>query len=416
MRSLIITTMIISIIFNSHCAVAKGQIVNWTKSENLVIANIDWCLNHSPSNTECPSNIRKKNPETPRVTESDTVQVAISGFNFVNYELEVSIAETKIESYVYLNSLWNQLLGGVSLDLIADFVATRSRDRDGEEAPEPLLEWWKKLDETSVDLANLGRAYSGQSYLSESDLQFLVDSLPDIYGQDGKSGWVGELNSLRLTARESLKRSRMIKNFEAIDNLHQQLIAQLNSYALLVNKSSKGYVTSIKKKDAGTLVDVVLNATSLPNGSKAETTSFSYLSESKFPLTFHAGFTVSQLKDSEFQALRSANGQDIFAQIKDEDTTQSLAVFLSHPFGRKVGGKHNYYATLGTDIDDLGENIYVGLTRRVSENWLFSVGAAYGKQTVGEQPAEGSPSTNIFEIIKEEREAELFLSVSYQLF
>lgn len=405
------TIVVLFLLLGIQSADAKDLKVTWSKSDNKVIAHVDWCLNHRKHEAAiCASKWDESQLERPRITEGDSVQIFVEGFNFVNYQLEVSVEETKIESYVYLNDIWSQLLGGVSPDLLADFLAARGKAQDSETA---LIDWWRKIDTTAETLTGDGLKFSSQSYLSYADIAVMLES---ISGENGLDNSLIELQRLRDNARNSLSRTRSIKTFESIDQLHQQLVAQIATYKVLVNKSKSGYTTSIKKKAPGTFVDVGLKAVQINGGILSDQISFSYLSESKLPLMFHAGFTYSQLKESEFQSLRSLSGQDIFARVKEEDESYSLGVFLSHPFGKSDKGKYRYYITLGTDIDDIGEKIYLGLSSRVYDKWLFSIGAAFGDQSVGEQAVEDLPNNNLFELIREERDTQLFMSVSYQLF
>lgn len=410
MKKLALLIFSIAVAIASPSILAKQEEVAWSKQGKVVTANVNWCLNHrKPKTLKCVE-AAKLEDEGVRVTEADTVQVKVTGFNFVNYGLELSVDETKIESYVYLNNLWGQLLGSSTLDLITDFATARTATRDGEQS-DPIVDWWREIDLRSSELTVVAHKYSSQSFLGENELKHLNRKRAELVRH------ASTISSLKKKARDSVKSAKAIVSYNKINKLNDILLGQISNFAQLVDKSTNGFSTSIKRKEAGTFVDVKIQATSIEGGVKADHTSFGYLSESKLPLMFHGGLTYSQLRDTEFQTLRSITGQDLFTQVKDEDTSYSLAVYLSYPLSKASSGTDpRYYISLGTDIDEVGENLYLGLTGRVRDKWLVSAGVAYGPQTVGENAMNDSPSSNVFELIKEEREAEFFISVSYQMF
>jgi len=143
--------------------------------------------------------------------------------------------------------------------------------------------------------------------------------------------------------------------------------------------------------------------------------------ESTFPLLFHIGLTHTQLEEAEFATVRALDGRDLFAQVKSSEGTESFSAFLSYPLGTRDSESARWFATLGTDFSEIGDQIYVGLSGRFDKKWFISAGGAYGLVKEGvdgseeQNPGQGTART-LYELVDESREWAVFVSVSVALF
>ena len=65
---------------------------------------------------------------------------------------------------------------------------------------------------------------------------------------------------------------------------------------------------------------------------------------------------------------------DLFTKVRDKNSTNALAAFLS--FGRTIrSGSFGYYATIGTDFDKPGTRLYTGGSIQFLKRMFVTLGA-----------------------------------------
>ena len=397
-----ILTLFAFVSLASLSEMSSAQGITWEQDDGRIEATINWCV--VAKKTNCSTDQDGKLAEQPRIDSSNQVAVQVVGFNFLHYNLEYEIDERQIEAYSYLSGLWDQILG---------FDLTKQLGVQGAAA-----DWWKSVRENRELLKKAVDAYKGSSAFTKDELSKL---------KNARSVWLSkatELDKLRSNAYEKASTVVELQQFDIVDRDHQALIEAITTFANLSQKSLNGDRKPIGKRSAGTVVSVSAVVKPLPStevSGKLPASSFEYLVESTYPLIFHVGLTHTELEDAEFATVRSLDGRDLFSQVSRGKGTDTLSAYLSYPLGKKQIENARWFATLGTDFTDIGDQIYLGVSSRVRDRWFITVGAAYGKVTKGENPTEetapdGDSSRTLFEIIEEDRDIAAFFSISVKLY
>src|SRR6185503_15358005 len=105
---------------------------------------------------------------------------------------------------------------------------------------------------------------------------------------------------------------------------------------------------------------------------------------SKFPVTFHAGYLYSSLKEVTFDQVRTIAGADLFQQVQNPQSVNTYAAFLSYQLLKGNMGQYStgVLATLGTDFKEPGSRLYVGGSLKLLSR--VYIGAGVSSATVSE--------------------------------
>jgi hypothetical protein len=382
--------------------------LRWQKDKNKITAHVNWC--EVKKLGDCGTPPSEWSADMPRIDSESTVTVEVSHFNFLYYNIDYTIEEKQIEAYAYLAKLWDQLLGfdlGRQIGGVAGLAPGT-----------PAANWWKKVRETREALKGTIAPYAKSPGLTEQQLR-------DLEGQ--RAAYlqvVKDLDDLRNAAFAAAATVDDLQRFDIVDKDHATLVEGITTFADLAQRSRNGDRKSVGKKAAGTYVTVTVNPKPLPattNTRDLGSVSVEYLSESKYPLMFHAGLTYNTLKDAKFETVRALQGRDLFTKVRDEKGTETFSAYLSYPLGNESVDKARWFATLGTDLKDVGDNIYVGLSARIKSRWILSVGGVYGREKEGEGKTtdtgqSGTDARTLYEIVKEKRKWGGFASISVKIY
>ena len=373
--------------------------VKWKTEDKRVTVLVNWC--EIVAKGDCGPSGGEDKP--PRITTESAVTVSVSHFNFLHYNVEYAIEEKEVAAYAYLAGIWEQILG-FDLNKQLGISGTSSVD------------WWKTIRALREQLKATVDKYGNSPALSEAELAQLQNERTVFLKK------IADLDALRSKAFEEADTVEELQRFDIVDKDHNDLVAALTTFGGLAQRTLQGDSKSIGNKKAGTYVTIKVTAKPLAAAPSQKTGSASaeYLVESRFPLLFHAGLTYNKLKDTKFETVRALEGRDLFVKVRDEDGTETFSAYLSYPLDDPSPDKAEWFATLGTDLKELGDNIYVGASYRIKKRWFISLGGVYGLQASGENAtteasAEG-PSRTLYEIVKEEREWKAFASVSVKLY
>lgn len=396
----------------------------WYESGQQVTALVDWCrlqTSTADCNTNIPPNLNDGtiDSQQPRISSDTQVSIHVTSFNFLHYNLDYQFDEEQIEAYAYLSGLWDQLLGFDISTLPLGTVLKRLPGTDSElTGIDEITSWWVLVRTMSVELTDNVMAFQAV-HLTSQELETLED-LRD-YWRDQ----ITQLSSNRDTAFATAETVEHFQQFDIVDRDHAQLISSINTFVELAQRSLVGDSQNVGRKSAGTFVTVTIQPTALPtapqSSTRLESESFDYLVESNYPLLYHIGLTRSQLSDAKFDTVKALDGRELFAQVREEDGTDAFSAYLSYPLDRDTDENSNWYATLGTDFSDIGERLYVGVSRQFNSRWLLTAGGAYGLVTVGkgemsDMSNDEPTSRTLFELIEENREWEAFVSISVRVY
>ena len=379
-----------------------NESITWLKTGDDLSVNINWCVEKVDDHTVCEGSLGEL--VRPKIDTDTSVSIKVESFNFLKFNIGFNIEEQEIKAYSFLAGIWSDILG-FNLDGAFGTSAGLSSD--------PLIDWWKNvinnLETLEITLAN----YNNE-YLTKKELSDLEDDVNSIQTA------INESIDLKSKAFRSISTDiAQIEAFQNVNIIHNQFLVSANRFISLANLSINGKIKSIGKKNAGVIVSVEIEPLSQGNEGipiTSKSVDVSYPVESVYPLEFHAGFTLSQLKNEEFESISQLNGSDLYARIRNDNNTSNFSAYLSYLFPNTK----SIYATIGTDIEKPGDNLYIGVSKKFNEKWYLSVGGNYGLATeaqgeVTEVLNSGNTRT-LYEIVREERDWGVFLAISYKVF
>lgn len=408
---------IVGLLLLSSNVSAKEKGVFWKVDDTnkTVSVLVDWC--RASGSAGCDNKDAGYLEDRPRITSEHRVSMRVTNFNFVGYDYKVDTESSEVKVYTYLNDIWGDLLSG--------FGAGAS----GEDPDTNIGKYWKQIQTTQsyfVDLIQTGYQ-NKEAYITSNDIR--------AFGIDAKSveDEIADLKKLRDAAfDEAGDSASKFQAFSLADGEFLKLREATNDFISKAKKSIAGSSQSLGKQKAGYIVSVTLTpSVKEGRGSSSATLnaiSFDYPVQSSYPLLFHVGLTHANIENVEYEKVRGISGEDLFLKVKENDGLQNFSAFLSYPLGGKDVDKAEWYGTFGTDISNIGDNFYGGLSYKFNEKWLVSFGVAYGLATKaegetmesdameGDNETPAEPSRTLYQIVKEDREKSWFLSVSYTVF
>ena len=367
------------------------------------------------------------------VTSDTIVTVSSKKFNFVAYSIDYEIETEVIEAYKALDAIWQELFG---LTGVAQAIFTGDSDS--------LVD---RVDSWGISLIlirdTLDAARSSYVTLTLSDAQIsqLATDANDI------SNLLDAARTERTTLRNDVvdERRRLLAErgnmtageYEEAVGEYEKARDLLDEYSTsfdALTKSGKAFIVAadlsvngdsylIGKKEAGTIV--TFSATPKPRdgspGGKQTAAQIVYAVSSNLPLVFHAGAVHSDLGDFEFEEVTTLAGQDLFAQTKSSGTTTELTAFLSYPvWSKKNDDRFGALISLGTDFDNAGDNLYVGITLKLYSRFFLTFGQVSGEVEEGltpiqEEIANQTDTRELFAAVDSDREWETFVGISFAI-
>lgn len=352
-----------------------------------------------------------------RIDERDNVTIRLVHFNFINFSAEYAVDTKVIEAYVTLNTLWSQALGLGRLGLSAS------------PGPQPcpadatfarcVTDWMWALTLSSRRLDDAVRRHSQHVGLSAAVIANEV--VPEAQVLQKLRAQLIQLQTDTLSRQpESMPD---ITWYQQVQTAHDKLMAQLGSYLRLAELTAAGQTKPIDKQKAGTLVTVRITAVNALGNMQGRPTEIKYFVHSRLPVRFHAGYLYSNLKEIEFEQVRTVAGADLFQQVQDPSSVQSYGAFLSYEFFSRNTGRYatGILGTLGTDFEEPGKRLYVGASVRFLSRVYLGFGAlsgsvAEGQNKVIEQIGEGLGSRELFTTVTSRREWKPYFHISFGVF
>lgn len=355
-----------------------------------------------------------------RIDERDRVTIVLTHFNFINFAAEYTIDKTVIEAYVTLNKLWTQVLGLGSSFASAAPTGTAPCPQ-GAAFEQCVVDWMWAQVLTSRQLNALTSMFNTQVALDKSSIDNHVT--PDSAAMQTLRAQLVQIQSDTLTRRPMSMQE--IEWYNQVQASHDKLLGQVDAYLRLAALTISGQTKNIDKQAAGTLVTVKIAAIdALGNpANKSKPVEIQYFVHSKYPVTFHAGYLYSSLKEVKFDQVRTIAGADLFQQVHQPESVNTYAAFLSYElYGSHVGRRSTgVLATLGTDFKDPGTRLYVGgsvkfLSRIYAGAGVVSSSVSEGVNPVVEQLGTTLGTRELFAAVTTRRDWKPYFHLSFGVF
>lgn len=315
----------------------------WSCEGKVCTLTLDWTAAEKKGSYRVEKLTKASNP----VTSDTTLVIDIRRFNFLQWGLELQIAETEIASYLFLEKLWKQALSFGNLGIA------------GLPAADPyytaLRAWKKAINDANKTLDDELKKYPNPG-LTEPQVAAIcarVDpTITDITALRNAQNAVWNL-----VAEPDAGQKFTI--FETVEKTHDATVSRLQAFIDTARVIRDGMKKTIPQKKSGRIITATIKSRSISGAQEGKPVVVEYFVHSNLGLTYHVGLAYSQLGDVEFKQVRTLSGSDLFAKVKDDKDTTELAAYLSMPLTRSG---FVVYGTLGTDFRDPGKRIYAGVS------------------------------------------------------
>lgn len=353
-----------------------------------------------------------------RIDERDRVAIKLTHFNFINFGAEYTIDKTVIEAYVTLNKLWSQVLG-LGANLAAASVSSDEPCPANATFQQCVVDWMWAQTLTSRQLNTLTSAHNTKVALDDSIIQ--QEIMPESTAMQTLRAQLVQIQSNTLARKpESMQE---IEWYNQVQTGHDKLVGQIDAYLRLAELTVSGQTKNIDKQPAGTLVTVKITAMSALGNPAGTPVEIQYFVHSKLPVTFHAGYLYSSLKDVTFAQVRTISGADLFQQVQNPESVNTYAAFLSYKLleGNRGRYSNGLYATLGTDFKEPGSRLYIGgsikfLSRVYIGGGVSSATVSEGVNPVVEQIGNTLGARELFTAISTRRDWKPYFQLSFGVF
>jgi hypothetical protein len=353
-----------------------------------------------------------------RIDERDRVAVKLTHFNFINFAAEYTIEKTVIEAYVTLNKLWSQALG-LGLPFAAASVRDTGPCPEDATFEQCVVDWMWAQILTSRQLNVVTGSFKNRVALDQSIIDGNIK--PDSMTMETLRAQLVQIQSDTLTRKPTSLQE--IEWYTQVQTAHDRLVGQLDAYLRLAELTVSGQTKNIDKQAAGTLVTVkivAMNALGNPAGKPVE---IQYFVHSKYPVTFHAGYLYSSLKEVKFEQVRTTAGADLFQQVHKPENVNTYAAFLSYQLFSGNTGRYGtgVLATLGTDFKDPAKRLYIGgsvkfLSRVFAGVGVVSSDVSEGVNPVVEQIGSALGARDLFTAVTTRRDWKPYFHISFGVF
>lgn len=135
------------------------------------------------------------------------------------------------------------------------------------------------------------------------------------------------------------------------------------------------------------------------------------------PFALHIGAAFARVDETDFEVVRALSGQDLFSQVRANDSRTDAAVFVSQRLAGPADAGLRAYATLGTAIGAPADVLYFGGSIGVSRTFV-TVGAVtsvveHGAGSVPDDVFRGAGNRTLFAATQRSRQWGLLLAVSF---
>jgi hypothetical protein len=317
-----------------------------------------------------------------RITEKTTFRIRVVNVNLLQYAVAFETKETVIESYVFLEKLWKQIIGlGGRVGTIAS--ATEAERVQNDTFVKAVDDWRTLLEHAAKDV--------GTTTDNFPDL-ILTETKKDEIAKEAKrlKTWVDKAVGLQENAKRAISRVEHFALYDETLKTHQAVLDKLDAFEALSKQIAIGFEKRITFGDAGRVVAVTITATQ-KSTSKEQTQiiGVEFLVHSTLPVTFHAGYTVRALKELSFEsvgsAIQTAGGADLFAKVQDSEANGTFTAFMSYRLCDISRANRCPHLTIGTDFKNVGDRLYGGVSWPLGRAFI-TAGVVSGETKEGEGP------------------------------
>jgi hypothetical protein len=347
-----------------------------------------------------------------RITRETVVAINVTHFNFLNYGLDVQVEDKPVESYIFLEKLFRQVVGRGGVG-----GPGQREDRPFDRA---LIAWRmqiRKADEVTDDLR---RKYPNVA-LSEKESESVK---ADKERQETNRKDLDVKAAEASDALQQFGTGEDLDRYEATLRAHEQVRAKVQAFIDAAGLSVDGFHKSIAAKPSGHIVTVTLTPTQSGSASAMSPFVVEYFVHSTLPLNYHVGISYANLRSVKFDQVRTAGGADLFSAVKSGDKAEDLAAMMSYQRASACICPLGWGLTLGTGVKDPGEKLMMGLSLNYKRFYVTFGGASStlteGRGKVIDKIVDAAGnvvgSRDLFQTIERHRKWGGFVAISFNPF
>jgi hypothetical protein len=365
-----------------------------------VVVSVDW--------SAAVSSGQRARVTTPRIGARVPVTFHVHHFNFLRYNLHFTVQEDSVPAYRLLDRLWSQFFSLGLGAMGAPAPAATQFDRK-------LLAWRLELRNSELRLNNFlsGIKNVGLTNAEVASVNSQISPLGENALRDIEQARTEALNAVTTTVE--------LDAYERTEAVHHRIAEKLSSFVSAAQLTVNGTRKPIKPSGSGTILTVTMQPRDFNAADVGKPIVVEYFVQSRLPVQFHAGLAYANIKQVEFEKVRALSGQDLFAEVKDQEGSTGINAYLSYPlFPWRQDSDNSLLATLGTELTSPGKTISVGVSWRILNRLYLTGGVVSAEVTQGGNPvldqiASETNTRELFDVVTRRRKWGGFGAVSFSV-
>jgi hypothetical protein len=212
---------------------------------------------------------------------------------------------------------------------------------------------------------------------------------------------------------------------------HADLERRAAEFLPLAVRSVEGVTTTIEAQPRNAVVTLTGQAASRQGEAAGGTITAKYFVATSRPLAYHVGYGYGRLRDLEFNQVRAASGQDVFAiasgkggttaDTNDKSIGADPVALMTWEFARSgPNARYGGGLTIGTSLTAPAETFYFGGSLRtfsrvfITGGWVVGVGTR-GDGTTTDPLPDGSSRT-VFATLRDVTATKMFFAFSFKVY
>lgn len=302
-----------------------------------------------------------------RITEKTSLRVRVTHANHLKFAVKLDTVETVLDSYVYLERLWKQVVGLSAAETAPAIAEAPARASDQEQRFIDAVKAWRGALRDADARVTQRLAPYRTFVLTPDDLIRLPKDIT------ATSTDLALIAGRRERVTTEIWRSENYAVFDGTNAVHRDVEGRLDSFVTLAGYSINGVSRPVKFGAAGRIVTTTVSGTDRGSGTVAtETIVIEFLVHSTLPVTFHAGAVYRHREEPRFEpaatAAAASGSVDLFKKLNSSKPPADLTAFMSYDFSPRERVGRFWRAipslTLGTGLTNVGERLYVGASWR----------------------------------------------------
>lgn len=406
---------LLAIVFASNVAFAECDGTAASFDDPRTTLEISWDV--ATSSAACRDSVREF-AEGLTVPKGTPVFYRLNNFNYLFFSPRATVTSTTlpVDDLDDIFELLRQ--AGISFD---------------EDDPEPgffseLADWYDLMDEAEAivraSLPNLRK----QTWVDDAAKAKIAQLAVEVEGLLARLDDQAEVVRREFDSLSAEVQAQAFSAFIAARDRNRATVVSLHSIvraASLVESPPRHRIQDPDFDKGNRIVAVSLQAHQRSDQAAVEglrgSLDFRYFVQSEFNLMFHVGFAASSVDDFEVETVRSLAGIDLFNLTENDEELDDAVVFLSSQV--KGWGKQERFGllfSLGTGLEDAGENLYLGASLKLWRRYFITAGVMSSESAMGVDPVTETivdslgleTERQLFETFVNERQYEGFIAVS----